>query len=255
MWGRASLRAEREAPRPAAPVPAGRHRPPARRRDHQRGQGLRPGAQRPARCGHMCATSSPAQGSWWWHGTLPGAVQPARTAATWARGSRPVGTATRAACRAGTVAGRLDANIVAALQRKWERTFRYRAAEENRAAEASRRRKAGPVAGANVRLTPDAPAARLGPASKGRPSGGAGCWRGVKWPRGMPREAHGDPLPLVRGLPGARSGSSSPAGAAPTTAVAVGQANRAAEVRFQSVPEGGRALPPPAGAGDAARTP
>ncbi len=41
-----------------------------------------------------------------------------------------------------------DANIVAALnlQRKWQRVFRYPAAEEKRAAEASRGRKAGAAA-------------------------------------------------------------------------------------------------------------
>ena len=54
-----------------------------------------------------------------------------------------------------------DANVVAALnlKRKWDRTFRYPTADEKRAAEASRRRKAGAVAGANVRPTTDAPAA------------------------------------------------------------------------------------------------
>ena len=63
-----------------------------------------------------------------------------------------------------------DANIVAALnlQRKWQRVFRYPTAEEKRAAEASRGRKAGAAAsregspetvGANVRSTTDAPAA------------------------------------------------------------------------------------------------
>ena len=63
-----------------------------------------------------------------------------------------------------------DANVVAALnlQRKWQRVFRYPTAEERRAAEASRGRKAGAVAsregspetvGANVRSTTDAPAA------------------------------------------------------------------------------------------------
>ena len=63
-----------------------------------------------------------------------------------------------------------DANIVAALnlKRKWDRTFRYPTAAEKQAVEASRRRKAGAAAsregspetvGANVRSTPDAPAA------------------------------------------------------------------------------------------------
>ena len=63
-----------------------------------------------------------------------------------------------------------DANVVAALnlQRKWGRVFRYPTAEERRAAEASRGRKAGAAAsregspetvGANVRSTTDAPAA------------------------------------------------------------------------------------------------
>ncbi len=54
-----------------------------------------------------------------------------------------------------------DANIVAALnlKRKWDRNFRYPTAQEKRAAEISRGRKAGAVAGANVRSTTDAPAA------------------------------------------------------------------------------------------------
>ena len=63
-----------------------------------------------------------------------------------------------------------DANVVAALnlKRKWDRTFRYPSADEKRAAEPSRRRKAGAAAsregspetvGANVRPRTDAPAA------------------------------------------------------------------------------------------------
>ena len=61
-----------------------------------------------------------------------------------------------------------DATIVAALNRKWDRTFRYPTAAEKRAIETSRRRKAGVAAsqegspktvGANVRRATDAPAA------------------------------------------------------------------------------------------------
>ena len=46
------------------------------------------------------------QGSGSSNGTVPGPVRPARTAAAWARGSRPVGAAPPAVSGAGTVAGR-----------------------------------------------------------------------------------------------------------------------------------------------------
>ena len=52
-----------------------------------------------------------------------------------------------------------EANIVAAvnLKRTWDRNFRYPTAKKKREAETGRRKRAGAVAGANVRTTTDAP--------------------------------------------------------------------------------------------------
>ncbi len=107
-----------------------------------------------ARCWRMCGNSPCVTGSWSSNGTRPGPVKPARTAATWARCSRP--------------------------KRTWDRAFRYPPAEEKRAADPRRGRKAGAAAsrkgsaatvGAHVRLR-----GRLNghPPLAGHPAGGPG---------------------------------------------------------------------------------
>ena len=110
------------------------------------------------------------------HGILVVARNPAWTSQACPHCSRlgerfsPDGSGYPSRFRCGHCGWTGDANIVAALnlQRKWARTFRYPTAEEKRAAEARRGRKAGAAAsregsletvGANVRATTDAPAA------------------------------------------------------------------------------------------------
>ena len=64
-----------------------------------------------ARSWPMCATSPPAKGSGSSTGTLPGPVRPARTAATWARGSRPGGRGYPSRFRCGHCGWTGDANV------------------------------------------------------------------------------------------------------------------------------------------------